>query len=95
MSIEGCMDKEDVVYVYYSAVKKDKIMPCAATLMDLEIFILSENRKTNTIWYDLYVESKRTIQRTYLQNTNRLTNIESKFMDSRGGGGSDKLGVCD
>ena len=49
MSIEGCMDKEDVVYVYYSAVKKDKIMPCAATLMDLEIFILSANRKTNTI----------------------------------------------
>jgi len=49
MSIEGCMDKEDVVCVYYSAMKKDKIMPSAATLMDLEIFILSEYRKTNTI----------------------------------------------
>ena len=54
MSIEGCKDKEDVVCVYYSAMKKDKIMPCAAPLMDLEIFILSEDRKTNTIWYDLY-----------------------------------------
>ena len=49
MSIEGCMDKEDVVCVYYSAMKKDKIMPSAATLMNLEIFILSEYRKTNTI----------------------------------------------
>ena len=46
MSIEGCMDKEDVMCVYYSAMKKDKIMPCAAPLMDLEIFILSEDRKT-------------------------------------------------
>ena len=27
---------------YYSAIKKNKIMPFAATWMDLEIFILSE-----------------------------------------------------
>ena len=36
---------------YYSAIKKNKIMPFAATWMDLEIIILSEvsQRKTNTI----------------------------------------------
>ena len=36
---------------YYSAIKKNEIMPFAATLMDLEIIILSEvsQRKTNTI----------------------------------------------
>ena len=27
---------------YYSAIKKNEIMPCAATQMDLEIIILSE-----------------------------------------------------
>jgi len=27
---------------YYSAIKKNEIMPCAATWMDLEIIILSE-----------------------------------------------------
>ena len=36
-------------------------MPFAATWMDLEIVILSEEseRKTNIIWYRLYVESKK------------------------------------
>ena len=27
---------------YYSVIRKNEIMPCAATWMDLEIFILSE-----------------------------------------------------
>ena len=37
------MDKEDVVYIeYYSAIKKNEIMSCAATWMDLEIIIQSE-----------------------------------------------------
>ena len=45
---------------YYSAIKKNKIMPFAATWMDLENIILSEvsQTKTNTICYHLYVESK-------------------------------------
>ena len=36
---------------YYSAIKKNEIMPSAATWMDLEIIILSKvsQRKTNTI----------------------------------------------
>ena len=42
------MDEEDVVQYsvytmeYYSAIKKNEIMPIAATWMDLEIIILSE-----------------------------------------------------
>ena len=42
------MDKEDVKYThthtleYYSAIKKNEVMPFAATWMDLEIIILSE-----------------------------------------------------
>ena len=45
---------------YYSAIKKNAIMPFVATWMDLEIIILSEisQTKTKTIWYHLYVESK-------------------------------------
>ena len=45
---------------YYSAIKKNEIMPFATTWIDLEIIILSDvlKRKTNTIRYHLYVKSK-------------------------------------
>ena len=61
------MHKEDAVYiyiynVYYSAIKKDEILPFAATWMDLEKNIIlgeiSQTEKTNTICYHLYVKSK-------------------------------------
>ena len=45
---------------YYSAIKKNEIMPFSATWMDLETIILNEirQRKTSTICYHLYVESE-------------------------------------
>ena len=48
---------------YYSAIKKNEIMPFVATWMDLEIVMLSEvsQRKTNII-YHLYVESNNMVQ---------------------------------
>ena len=44
---------------YYSAIKKNRIMPFAATWIELETLILYEvrKRKTNTIGYHLYLES--------------------------------------
>ena len=67
-------------------------MPFAATWMDLEIIILSEVSQTKTnIWHHLYVESnfKKWYKWTYLQNRNRLTDIENKLMVTKGetGGG--------
>ena len=57
-------DTKNIIYTpyiytieYYSAIKNNEIIQFAATCMQLAIIILSEVRKTNTIWYHLYVES--------------------------------------
>ena len=46
---------------YYSIIRKNEILPFAATWMDLKGVMPSEisQRKTNTVWYHLYVESKK------------------------------------
>ena len=38
---------------YYSAIKKNEIMPCAATWMDLETIILSEVSQTEKDKYNM------------------------------------------
>ena len=59
MSINGLMDKEDVVYIYiyimeyYSAIKKNEMLPLAAIWMDLEIIILSEVSQTEKDKYHM------------------------------------------
>ena len=89
LSIKRWMDKEGVLHIVCILLshKKNEIIPFAATWMDLEIIVVSEvrQRKTNVIWYHLYVESKIQYKWTYLQNRNRLyawvfTNIENQFM---------------
>ena len=43
---------------YYSAIEKNKIMPFAATWMELETFILSEvSQKEKDKYYMIYLES--------------------------------------
>ena len=48
MSIERQMDKEDVVHIYSGmlAIKKNEMMPFAATCVDLESIILSQVNQT-------------------------------------------------
>ena len=64
MSIDRWICKEVVVHIYngilLSHKKKNEILPFAAMWMDLEGIMLSEirQRKTNTVCYHLYVESK-------------------------------------
>ena len=59
MAIDRGMDKEDVIYIYIyiyiymSAMKKNEIMPFAATQRDLEFAILSEASQTEKEKYPM------------------------------------------
>jgi len=67
---------------YYSAVKKNQIMPFAETWMNLEMSILSEVSQTQ-ISYDItQVESNflKWYKWIYSQNRNRFTDFENKLM---------------
>ena len=55
-------------------------------MMDLEIVILSEVRKTN-IWYRLYVQSKKMIEMNLFTKQKRLTDIENKLLVTKGNRG--------
>ena len=75
---------------YYSAIKNE-VMSFAAMWMQLAISIPSEvrKRKTNTIWYHLYLESNIWHKWTYLQKkTNSWTWEQTCGCWGAGGGGS-------
>ena len=75
---------------YYSAIKNE-IMPFAVTWMDLEIIILTKVRqkKTNIIWYCLYVESKKMVQMnlfTKQKQTHKHRKQTHGYQRGKGGG---------
>ena len=77
--------------------EKDRLLPFAATWMQLEILFLRK-RKANTTWYHLYVESKTWCKWTYLQKRNRLTDIENRIVVAKKEGRSGmevSLGLVD
>ena len=48
-----------------------------------------DESKTNIVWYDLYVKSKKKLyKRTYLQN--KLTELENELMVSKGKDGGEE-----
>ena len=72
---------------YYSVIKKNEIMPFAATWVDLEMIILSEVSQTEKDKYHdiTYMWNlKKMIQRTYLQNRNRLIDRRKTYGYQRG-----------
>ena len=71
---------------YYSAVKRNEIMPFAATWMQLEVLI---KRKTNMKWYHLYVEYKIGHKWTYLWY--RFTDIENRLVVAKGERGGSRM----
>ena len=57
---------------YYSAIKKNEIMPLATTRIDLNIVVLNTVRQKRNIWYHAYLEpnfKKDTNEHTYKTET--------------------------
>ena len=101
------MAKEDMVHMYemeyYLVIKNNEILPFAATWMDLEIIILSDISQTEkdkyhiffTCMWNLKKKRYKRYKGTYLWKRNRPTDIENKFIVTKGERikGVDKLGV--
>ena len=83
------MDNEDVLHIYngtsFNHKKKNKIMPLVTTWMDLKIIISVvtqiENDKYHMIITYMWNLKNST---NYLQNINSLTDVENKFMVTKG-----------
>ena len=60
IDIEDEIDRYITEWIQFTH-KKNEILPFVTIWMDLEGIMLSETSlsKTNTVWFDLYVESKR------------------------------------
>ena len=74
------------IYKVCSGIKMNEIKPSAATWMGLEIILLSEVRRQRWIPYDfIYMWNlKEWFRWAYLQNRNRLTDIENKLTLTKG-----------
>ena len=77
------VDKEDLVLVYngvllsYKHEWNDAI--CSNMHGPRDYHTKTFRHKANIIWYHLYLESKKWYRWTFLQNRNKVTDVESKL----------------
>ena len=74
---------------YYSAIEKNAVMSFAATWMNLKIIIINEVSKTEKDKYHTGITymcnlKKKRYKWAYIQSRNRLIDIESKLMVTKG-----------
>ena len=80
---------------YYSTIKKNEIMPFATTHGPRGYKIKWSKSEKKQTWYRLHMESKIWYKSTYLQNKNKLTDMENRLMVVKGAGWIGSLGLAD
>ena len=82
---------------YYSAIKKNEVMPFAATWIDLEIIMLIKSDRERQISYITYMQNLKkendTNELIYKQKLSHRLTEETYGYQRRKVGGRDKLGV--
>ena len=71
-------------YIYYSTIKKNGILPFAATWIYSEGIMLSEASQTNTVCYHSYVESKKYNKLVNITKEKQTHRYENKLMVAMG-----------
>ena len=89
MSINSGMNKVWYIHIleYHSTIKKNEIMPFAATWMDLEIITLSEVSQAEKDTYNtksLICGIEQKMIHKNIQNRTTLKGFETKFMVTKG-----------
>ena len=76
---------------YYSAIKKNEVMPLAATWLDLEVIVLNEVSWTKTDRYHMisliHRLFKKWYKRAYVEKGKEPTDVENELMVTKGKGG--------
>ena len=84
---------------YYSAIKKNEVMPFAATWIDLEIIMLIKSDRERQISYITYMQNLKkendTNELIYKQKLSHRLTEETYGYQSGRVGGRDRLGVWD
>ena len=97
MSTDWQRDDQEIWYMfiaYYSAIKKNKIMPFSTTWMQLEIIIYRKaSQKEKAKYHMLSLLCGIWQKWSYLQNRSRLTDTESTLGVAERGGTDWEFGV--
>ena len=75
---------------YYSAIKRNEIVPSAETWMDLETVIQSEGSQRKK--YCLYVESRKMVQMNLFSKQNQRHGCKEQIYGYQGGRKGNELG---
>ena len=73
-----------IYYIYIYLCINNEILPFVPTWVDLDVMLMEINqRKRNTTWFHLQVQSKIKTKNNFKKSRNRIIDIENKMVITR------------